>query len=73
MNHKVITNILEETMKLYQYKETIIMVIIMLICIFMGIHSYQEDYIANVIKWAIILGMTVVLYVRYLKKKKNSR
>lgn len=59
-------------MKLYQYKETIIMVIIMLICIAMGIHSYQEDYMANVIKWVIILVMTIVLYVRYMKKRRNG-
>ena len=59
-------------MKLYQHKETIIMIIVMLICICMGIHSYQEDYMVNVIKWVIILGMTIVLYIRYLKKKRNG-
>lgn len=58
-------------MKLYQHKETIIMVIVMLICIAMGIHSYQEDYMANVIKWVIILVMTVVLFARYRKKNKR--
>ncbi len=58
-------------MKLYQHRETIIMIIVMLICISMGIHAYQEEYMANMIKWAIILGMTVVLYIRYLKKKRN--
>lgn len=58
-------------MKLYQHRDTIVMVIIMIICIAMGIHSYQEDYMANVIKWAIILVMTVVLFKRYRKKNRQ--
>jgi len=58
-------------MKLYQHKETIIMVIVMLICIAMGIHSYQEDYMANVIKWVVILVMTIILFARYRKKNKQ--
>lgn len=58
-------------MKLYQHRDTIVMVIIMIICIAMGIHSYQEDYMVNVIKWAIILVMTVVLFKRYRKKNRQ--
>jgi len=47
------------------------MVIVMLICIAMGIHSYQEDYMANVIKWVVILVMTIILFARYRKKNKQ--
>lgn len=55
-----------------KYKEMIIMVICMIICICMGIHSYQEGYMANVIKWVVILVMTVVLYTKWTKKKRGQ-
>lgn len=58
-------------MNLYKHRDTIIMVIIMIICVFMGISAYVEGHTANIFKWIIILGMTVVLTIRH--KKKNSQ
>ncbi|MBP3384957.1 MAG: hypothetical protein J6M22_05805 [Firmicutes bacterium] len=58
-------------MKLFKHRDTIIMVIIMLICIFMGIGAYQEGHTANIFKWVIILGMTVVLLIRHQKKNRQ--
>ena len=58
-------------MRLYKHRDTIIMVIVMLICIFMAISAYLEGKTANVFKWIIILGMTVVLLIRYKKKNRQ--
>ena len=59
-------------MKLYKHRDTIIMVAIMLICVFMGVGAYQEGHTANIFKWVIILGMTIVLYIRYRKKNRQQ-
>lgn len=57
-------------MKLYKNKENIILIVCMIICIAMGINWIKEGHTFNVIKWVIILGMTIILFFRKRKFKK---